>query len=629
MRQPAVVLGVVVFACLSFIPGLRGPFIHDDYSNLSLVLETPESLLHALDLIFSNGSGFLRRPISNATFLLNFLAFGDGALWFKLVNLGLHAAGGAALYFLSVQLFRGLNPESTDARIRGLALFTTAVWVAHPLNVSTVLYVVQRMTILATIFSLLALILLAKRLSSGSKSTFSAPFLVGYYALWAAALLSKETAAALPLIAMAVWIAMSPTGLRANITHRLPDFVATVGVPVAIGTAVFVWRFQSLMAGYASRDFTVWERAATECVLLWVYVKDILLPLPSWLAFFRDDVAILSPGSPGAIAALAFWVAAVGLAVHSMKRGLPVVAFALLWFLGGHALESSIFPLELAYEHRNYLPMMGVVMLGVTGLDTISRGNTQRLRLVALLLLGVLMSLTASRAATWSSLPRLAEFEANRSPDSLRAQFLRAHVALANGEWSRAATSFERIRQIDPDSDWMVVAELSAACQGYPWAVNGAEIERRLLASADDTRTARGLPQLASVWATGNCAALTELDFRLLVRQMAEVVRKQGNDARAAEYLYTEAEMAWNEADEAGALASLHRSIELSPTTSEPLEQLAKVQLALGDFDGARQSVQSASEIWRKREPWRIYRLREWQNAIEQIQNSTAPPAAP
>ena len=40
-----------------------------------------------------------------------------------------------------------------------------------------------------------------------------------------------------------------------------------------------------------------------------------------------------------------------------------MISFCILWYFGNLVIESSIFPLEMVYEHRLYLPAVGPFIL--------------------------------------------------------------------------------------------------------------------------------------------------------------------------------------------------------------------------------------------------------------------------
>jgi tetratricopeptide (TPR) repeat protein len=116
-------------------------------------------------------------------------------------------------------------------------------------------------------------------------------------------------------------------------------------------------------------------------------------------------------------------------------RRQPLVSLGILWFFAGHILESTIIPLELVHEHRNYLPDFGIILAVAAVLANI---RLQRLAPVihvaaAVLLLVVYASTTWLRSAQWSDNINHAIYEAKHHPNSTRAVFAagRIHGRLA------------------------------------------------------------------------------------------------------------------------------------------------------------------------------------------------------
>src|SRR3546814_3789435 len=67
------------------------------------------------------------------------------------------------LYALSLRLIpRLLRQQSSPQLVKAYSLFVTAIWLLHPLHVSNVLYIVQRMNLLATLFTLAGLLCYAE-----------------------------------------------------------------------------------------------------------------------------------------------------------------------------------------------------------------------------------------------------------------------------------------------------------------------------------------------------------------------------------------------------------------------------------------------------------------------------------
>lgn len=606
MRKPIFIL---LFAGLALAPGLTGPFIHDDQTNLALVMVDVQSMAEMVDVSMSNESGFLRRPVSNLSFLLNYLAAGEGSLSFKLVNLLFHVLNGWLLYLLLAQvLTRDTRQDSEVAR--GLALFAAAVWVAHPMNLSTVLYVVQRMTILSGTFTLAALLVLASTLRKPAASHSRQSIQAGLFlALVAFGLLCKENAALAP--ALAILVAMmcrtGPTSgfLRANRTL----LSLTIVVPLIAGLAALLLRWESLVAGYSYRTFDLAERLATQTVVLWKYIGHAIAPWPPSMQFFWDHEPVRSFGQPMVWAAVAGWLLATLAALLLRKRSL-IPLFCLLWFLGGHLMESTLLPLELAYEHRNYLPLVGPILGLCVLLESAGRRLNFPLRTAALALLALVMVLTATRAFTWSSYERLVAHEVRLSPKSARAQINAFSVALQSGRWEDARLSLETLRSLDSSSNWHASLELMLGCYQGAGPADMKKAARDLIASATDERTRRGVQQLTALERQFQCLSQAGIDCSEWLAKLRSRAMELGVDSTAADYAYMAASLAWSEGNVAETRKMLHESIRLAPAVSEPWEQLFAVEISDGRLDAAERAYRHLEQVYSVRQPWRFHRLK-------------------
>src|SRR5690606_9131073 len=95
----------------------------------------------------------------------------------------------------------------------------------------------------------------------------------------------------------------------------------------------------------------------SQSIILWDYLRLAFFPRPAGFGPFHDDYHVYSMGFPAAIAALCWGLAFVIAWCLRKKTVLPM--FALLWFFCAHLIESSVIPLELYFEHRNYLATVG------------------------------------------------------------------------------------------------------------------------------------------------------------------------------------------------------------------------------------------------------------------------------
>lgn len=213
-----------LLAAFAFLPGISGDFILDDGINIlqnRLLYITDlnnENLINAA-LSFHDGNG--SRPLPMASFAADhWRANGMDASAFKTTNLLIHTFTTffLTLFFRRLLLLANWSIERATTGALLLALF----WAIHPLQVSSVMYVVQRMQTMATMFIVLALwAYLAMRksqLDGGRGRLYGVLVLI----FWGLALACKEDAVLLP----AYTLALELTILR----FRAAQQIVTIGL---------------------------------------------------------------------------------------------------------------------------------------------------------------------------------------------------------------------------------------------------------------------------------------------------------------------------------------------------------------------------------------------------------------
>lgn len=439
-RAPLLLFGLALLAtALAYGLSLSGPFLFDDLQNIVGNPYVQPALLDwaALKAAATAYPGFPGRPVATVSFALNYLFGGLDPAAFRAVNLVIHLLCGLTLF----SLLRSVLAMAREAQVptapdpdgaQWVAALVASAWLLHPLQVSTVLYAVQRMTLLATLFSLLGMLAyLRMRRAQLAGRLGAAPGLAALACL-AAAIFSKESGALLPLywglleLAILRLRAAQPAVQRA--LHRVwlgGGALALLGLLLSL-PALIAW----LQHGYGGREFTLSERLLTQARVLLLYLRLLLLPDPRAMTLYHDDLPLstgwLAPWTtlPAVIAILtAFAVTVIGL--FSRHR---LLALGPALFFTGHLLESSVVPLELVFEHRNYLPAAGAMLpLGLLA----ARLPRPAIAVPALVLLG---ALCAARAQLFSDPLGLVAHGLRHHPDSPRSQLWAGdtHRALAD-----------------------------------------------------------------------------------------------------------------------------------------------------------------------------------------------------
>ena len=134
-----------------------------------------------------------------------------------------------------------------------------------------------------------------------------------------------------------------------------------------------------LLSGYAFRDFNLVERLLTEGrVVVW-YMSLLLWPDPARLCMEHDPQISTSLFSPLTTLPALLLIAALIFLVIRFRRRFPVITYGIVWFFLNLVIESTIIPLELVFEHRLYLPSIGLYLSVAALLVTLFRRAAKRL----------------------------------------------------------------------------------------------------------------------------------------------------------------------------------------------------------------------------------------------------------
>jgi hypothetical protein len=359
----ALIAGVALAAyCNTFY----APFNFDDLPNIT---QNPNIQINpfswdGLERFVKNTYKGSIRVFSFFTLVLNYYFGGFNVFGYHLVNLIVHIASGIFLYWFLMLTFNLPSLKERYGPISyKIALFTSLIFVTHPIQTQSVTYIVQRMASMAGMFYLLSLVLYIKgRLSAGWPRVF---YFGGMAVSYLLGVFSKENVAILPLF-VALYefyffqnLDMSPKGRKVIIS--LGAGLLILG---AFGFLIWGERYMNLIEeGYKFRTFTMWERVLTQFRVVLYYLTLLVYPHPSRLNLDYDfpiSKTILDP--PTTLISILIVAGLIGYGIWTAKKR-PMISFCILWYFGNLLIESSIFPLEIAFEHRLYLPVVGPFIL--------------------------------------------------------------------------------------------------------------------------------------------------------------------------------------------------------------------------------------------------------------------------
>lgn len=432
---PAIAFAILVLlAIAAYLPGTAGPFLFDDTVN---IVSNTKIHLQSMDFFtlkqaaYSGDAGMLGRPIAMISFALNYYFTGTNPFFFKATNLGIHILNGVCLFGLTYKIIRAYHVCNQRPIEPALVLWISAVtagsWLLHPLNLTSVLYVVQRMTSLSSLFIFLAMLCYVHgREQSLIGKNGWIWILTSYCVFLPLAMLCKENGALLPVYLLLIEIALFR--LRAKSLRMkyqlIVLFCATVAIPFLASVLYIAANPVWLIAAYRIRDFTMAERLLTESRILWNYIGWAFVPDITALGLYHDDfplsTSLLKPLStlPALIGLFSLFVIAL-----IAMRSYAIASFGILFFLAAHSMESTVLGLELMHEHRNYVPIYGLLLaLSYYLLSPTFHYDSLRLRRIAVVaFIGMLFGATYLRATHWGNPIQMAELEVNHHPDSIAA----------------------------------------------------------------------------------------------------------------------------------------------------------------------------------------------------------------
>ncbi len=424
--------GFLLLLCittLAYQPSRSGGLVFDDIPNLKFWAEIGDIRTSAdlLRLSFSN-IHFPGRPLSLASFAIDDQSWPLDTDALKRTNILIHLLNTVLVFALSRRL---LLRHLSLMQAHGAALAITALWALHPMQASNVAYIIQRMNLLSTSMTLLALILFCRGRECLNdrplKGLMVSSIAIGV--LTPVAILFKENGALICVYALLIdhFFYPSPHN-RQFLSIPLPRIwrlwkMAALWLPLA---ALLLYCIRVAFWGdslYVHRTFSSGERLLTQGPVLTDYLRNLLIPRLHGTGLYFDNYPVANHVTLTVAFCWSLIASLLSLA-WVLRNRLPLVSFGLLFFFGGHLMESTNLPLELYFEHRNYLPQLGLWISIAGALLWLADNRPKRLALIAsagTLILLPLTWITWEQSKLWGDSNRQAAIWYHENPGSMRA----------------------------------------------------------------------------------------------------------------------------------------------------------------------------------------------------------------
>jgi tetratricopeptide (TPR) repeat protein len=525
LALPAVLLLTVI----AYEPGLHGAFLFDDFGNLpALGAGGPVDHWPTFWRYITSGTADpTGRPLTMLTFLIDARNWPADPYPFKRTSLILHLVNGTLLYALLAQLGQRLNIEAP--RYKTAALLGTALWLLHPLFVSTTLYIVQREAMLPATCVLAGLLIWMHgraQLLAGQARLGLLWGCVGLGGFTVLGVLAKANGALLPLYALLVeTIVLAPRmpvpAGNARRCHRV-----VIGLFAALpSAAIIIYLGRAglhgiLLGGNATgRPWTYAQRLLTEPRVLMDYLSLLWMPTPFSSGLFNDQyVASQSLWHPISTVFTLIAITILICCAWTIRRRYPALALAILFYFAGQLIESSSLALELYFEHRNYLPAM--LMFWPLGLWLSDNRKFKTLKLALIIALPVGLALmTYERSTVWGDVQTQALIWAKINPHSARAQANAADIEMQAGHPQAAIARLNKLLLEQPEQAQLALNLIKAHCMSG--GIRREDFATTLTAMRNTPNTGalfeHWFDSMLPVVATGGCSGLTMGDLSELI----------------------------------------------------------------------------------------------------------------
>ncbi|MCX7552937.1 hypothetical protein OS175_03520 [Marinicella sp. S1101] len=406
-----------------YLPGLSGSFIFDDFHSLAMLKTFNDGMSWdaLIQYLLQSDTGQLKRPVSMLSFLLDAQQWPADPYSFKRTNLIIHVLNGCLLFAL-IRLLFATKPDWSRYQI-AIAFFAAGTWLVHPFLVSTTLYVVQRMAMLPLTFMLLGLLILTwsriRQDASGFKQQFLSVF-IAVPVMTFLAVLSKENGALFLLLVLLYdrFILQSFMGLPA-LLPKISFWL--IKLPAAVFVIAILIKVPDLMGRYEVRDFTVIERIMTQMRVLSDYLYQLFFPRYLTYGVFTDAFPV-SKGLLQPITTLVATAFIIGILViaYLLRHRFVWFSFAVFFYFTAQLLESTIIPLEIYFEHRNYLASIFLTIPVIMPIIKLVE-KSKIFWLVPISMLLFLSFTTYIKSNMWGNNMQLHQIALQRFPASIRA----------------------------------------------------------------------------------------------------------------------------------------------------------------------------------------------------------------
>lgn len=429
----------------------NSPFVYDDISYISenaaikdLRYFYDPSMLKDVELAGFVASNFNSRLVGYFTFALNYRIHGLNVTGYHAINLLVHLATSLLVYYMVLLTLKtpffepaGKNDEESPNPLYGsnvIAVFTSLLFVSHPIQTQAITFITQRFASLASMFYLLSFVLYIKWRIDKKPDNKSLIFSVLSAVL---AMKTKEISFTLPVVITIYEFMFFKGDIKKRALYLIPFLLTMLIIPLAVlGTKSNVLEINRISESLTGETNIAIEYLYTQFRVIVTYIRLLFIPMNQSIEY--DYPVYKTFLDPNVYISLLFLLSVIGTGVYLWHRSdkkdadcrekpLRLISFGIFWFFVTLSVESSIMPLlAVIYEHRLYLPsvgffaaIMGIVLVVLNKYETLRKAVIPGLTLVII----ALSFTTYTRNLVWQDDIKLWSDAVTNNPNSRRALF--------------------------------------------------------------------------------------------------------------------------------------------------------------------------------------------------------------
>lgn len=378
------------------------------------------------------------RPLLTLWFLINKTVFGLNPHWFHVTTVTAHLAAAALAFFVS----RALLEEA------GSALFATAIFALHPLQVESASWISSVNDSLAAALCFASFLIYRK---ARTRQQNSAGWWIFSGILFLLALFTKEVSVVLPgIILVDLWLNRTADNRSASGGRSLLTAISPYAAIVLIWLALRSWALGATAGATSAISWSSCLLTAPKIFLFNLYRVFV----PIGLSPQYDFRAVASPRSAQFLLIMIAVIALVAVAVRVAKSDPRLwVAFAWLTFPMIPTLNLRWMNQDdFVHDRYMYMSMLGVALLAGSAYGWIRKKSPtlQWLRPLAACIAVVLAFASAIQSQYWANDVILFSRAIRRAPNNEWAQLNYGSALSASGKFAEAAPHFVRSYELMP-----------------------------------------------------------------------------------------------------------------------------------------------------------------------------------